>query len=157
MYAGLKLICCSISAIAQDCPIVISDIFGLIPRFLTFMRRAGGPGTRRHASDISPVTDLIYVVTAVIFFLGFPNVILLLVHVFQSLEVRCNNKAGSINKSISYQPSNALDLIVGMVTFHRIPGPPTSLVNVEKLGIGWGRYYAILSIPIEYYKTGSPI
>ena len=37
--------------------------------------------------------------------------------------------------------SNALDLVVGMVTCHRIPSPPAFLVNIEKLGVAWGRGY----------------
>ena len=37
--------------------------------------------------------------------------------------------------------SNALDLVVGMITCRHIPGPPIFLVNVEKLGVAWGLGY----------------
>ena len=34
-----------------------------------------------------------------------------------------------------------LDLVVGIVIHCHIPGPPTFLVNVERLGVAWGRGY----------------
>ena len=51
-----------------------------------------------------------------------------LIRVFQSLEVRFDNK--QVTK-LSAVVSNVLDLMVGMVTCCRVPGPPAFLVNVE--------------------------
>ena len=101
------------------------------------MRKAGGPGLRRHVNDISPGIDLIMRGP----FLGLPAVILLLIRVFRLLEVRFDDKARSVNKSEGYQQlfQNALDLVVGMISCHCRPGPPAFLVNVEKLGVARGR------------------
>ena len=74
-----------------------------------------------------------------------PYVILSLIRVFQLLEIRFNDKARSIN---SYQRfiSNALDLMVGMVTCRRVSGSPTFLMNVKILGVAWGTRLLCLSV-----------
>ena len=49
--------------------------------------------------------------------------------------------SSEISKQIKKLPviiSNALDLVVGMVTCLRVPGLPAFLVNTEKLGVVWG-------------------
>ena len=51
-----------------------------------------------------------------------------------------------ISKQVRKVPviiSNALNLVFGMVTCRHVyvPGPPTFLMNVEKLGVAWGWGY----------------
>ena len=49
------------------------------------------------------------------------------------------NKVRSVFKSEKLPGivSNASDLMVGMVMCRRIPGPPTLIMNVEKLGVSY--------------------
>ena len=72
-------------------------------------------------------------------FLGLPAVISSLIRVFQSQEVRFNNKmrSGKLLAIIS----NALDLVVGIVTYCCVQGPPAFLMNIETLGVTQGRGY----------------
>ena len=61
------------------------------------------------------------------------------IRVFQSLDVRFDNKPRSANKSENTSDfSNVLDLVVWIVTCRCVPDPPSFLVNVKKNGIGPG-------------------
>ena len=83
-------------------------------------------------------------------FLGLPNVISSHIRVLGLLEVRFYNIERSVNKSESY----SLDLMVGMVMCRRKPGPLAFLMNVEKLGVAWGRGYQSAWLSSYEYLLG---
>ena len=69
---------------------------------------------------------------------------------FSITGVRFDNRARSVNKKaisdyfkIAFDPMD--DLVVGMVTCCRVPGLPTFLANVEKVGVAWDK--AKISMP----------
>ena len=53
--------------------------------------------------------------------------------------------------------SNSLDIMVWMVTCHRVPGPPVFLVNVENLGVAWGQTFYVFRFVCSCGQLHMPV